>query len=495
MAKTFSIDPVSRIEGHLKVEVTVDTVDNVQQVINAKSSGTMFRGFEKILINHDAFDAPHITQRICGVCPVSHGMASCKTLEDAFDNVPPANGRILRNLILGANFIQSHVLHFYHLAALDYINTEGILDMAPWAPRYSTPDMITGTTAQTLVNHYLQALVIRRKAHQMGAIWGGKLPAPSSFMPGGCLDPAESGKITQFRNLLNEIKTFVDNVFIPDSEALAAAFPEYFQIGVGCGKLLSYGVFDLNQDGNSKLLSRGRYNGSFLESLDQNMITEDVKYSWYSNYSGLHPSEGVTEPNAHKSNAYSWVKAPRYNGNVYELGPLARMWVNGDYTNGISAMDRIAARTYETQKIAYAMNDWLNELSVGSVSYVKPTIPSNPDTLEGVGLTEAPRGALGHWVTVDPYQVTHDGRTYTKGKILRYQVITPTAWNASPRDDAGIPGAMEQALIGTPVTDISKPVEILRVIHSFDPCLACSVHMLRPDKEKAEVVMNIPGGL
>ena len=234
MATTFTIDPVSRIEGHLKIEVTVDTVNGKQKVTDAKSSGTMFRGFEKIMVGRSPLDAPHITQRICGVCPVSHGMASCKTIEDALSLTPPANGRILRNLVLGANFVQSHILHFYHLAALDYVNTTGILDMPPWSYRHITADMATGDAAVHFVNSYVQALAIRRKAHQMGAIFGGKLPCCTSFNPGGCTDVADSTKISNFRSLLTEIRTFIDDVFIPDVQALGGLFSNYFSMGAGC---------------------------------------------------------------------------------------------------------------------------------------------------------------------------------------------------------------------------------------------------------------------
>ena len=195
MATKITIDPLTRIEGHLRIEVTVDNVDGRQQVVDAKSSGTMFRGFEKILLHHDPLDAAHFTQRICGVCPVSHGMASCMNLESAFGIVPPDNGRVLRNLVLGANFIQSHVLHFYHLAALDYINTSEILNTAPWSPQWVKEDMLTGDIAAMLVEHYLQALEIRRKAHQMGAIFGGKLPCSPSFVPGGCTEVSTAEKI------------------------------------------------------------------------------------------------------------------------------------------------------------------------------------------------------------------------------------------------------------------------------------------------------------
>ncbi len=222
-----TISPMTRIEGHLDIRVTVDTVDGQQQVTDAHCSGTMFRGFEKILIGRDPRDATHYTQRICGVCPVSHAMASVLALESAFDVVPAANGRILRNLVLGANFIQSHVLHFYHLAAPDYINTTGILDISPWTPRFVTDDMVTGPTAAALVAHYVEALAIRRKAHQMGAIFGGRLPMAPNFVPGGSSETVTQAKINAFAALLTEMQTFIDSVHIPDVLAVAGVFSDY----------------------------------------------------------------------------------------------------------------------------------------------------------------------------------------------------------------------------------------------------------------------------
>ncbi len=482
MPTIIKIDPVTRIEGHLKIEVTIEMVNNVQQVINAKSTGTMFRGFERILLNHDPLDAPHITQRICGVCPISHGMASCKTLEKAFGVVPPANGRILRNLVLGSNFIQSHILHFYHLAALDYINTQGILDMAPWSSRYVTPDMVGGDLAAVLVGHYVKALEMRRKAHQMGAIFGAKLPCAPTFVPGGCTEAVTSAKIADFRKLLNDaeqIRSFIDTVYIPDVQAVASLFPQYAQIGRGCGNLLAYGVFDLDNSDNNKLLARGRYTDNVLGSVNVADISEDVSHSWYSSPSGLNPASGQTEPDYLKAGAYSWIKAPRYFGKAHEVGPLARMWVNGDYRNGISVIDRLAARAFEAKKVADAMVGWLNELIVGGSTF---SYKQTPSSASGFGLTEAPRGALGHWADI------------TDGRISRYQVITPTGWNCSPMDNTGQNGPVEQALIGTPVADLRQPIEVLRVIHSFDPCLACSVHLLRPDRKKAETVVELAAG-
>ena len=487
---TIVIDPVTRLEGHLKIEVTVEN----GVVADAKSSGTMFRGFEMILQGRHPLDAPHYTQRICGVCPISHGMASCLNLEDAFGITAPPNGRIMRNLVLGANFVMSHILHFYHLAALDYINTSGVIDIAPWVPRYETQDMVTGETAAALVGHYVEALAIRRKAHQMGAIFGGKLPCAPSFVPGGCTEVPTQEKIDEFRTLLAEQQSFIDNTLLPDVLAVAGLFSDYFSIGQGCGNLLAYGVFDLT-DG-TKLLARGRYTDGVLASVEPDKIIEYVAHSKYTANSGnRNPADGVTEPDADKPDAYSWLKAPRYDNKVHEAGPLARMASNylqgdattqelvdgvlGEFNAGLDALfsvlGRHAARALEAKLVADAMDGWLNELVVDEPVYAESDIPKSAS---GIGLTEAPRGALGHWINIQ------------NSKIDRYQVVTPTNWNASPMDDLGQLGPIEQALVGTPVADETQPIEVLRVVHSFDPCLACSVHMLRPGKDKPEVVVQ-----
>ncbi len=491
------IDPMTRLEGHLSIEVEVDG----GVITDAKSSGTMFRGFENILMGRDPLDAPHLTQRICGVCPISHGMASCLNLESAFNVTPPANGRIMRNLVLGANFVMSHILHFYHLAALDYINTDGVLggaiDKGPWQPHYVSPDMVTGDTAELLVGHYVEALAIRRKAHQMAAIFGGKLPCAPTLVPGGCTAVPTTENIAAFRTLLDKQRAFINDTYIPDVLTVAGAFPAYFGIGVGCGNLLAYGVFDLDNSDQNKLLFRGRFTDGSVAGVEPTQINEDLKYSKYDDAgSGLNPADGITEPDTDKTAAYSWLKAPRYQGTVHEVGPLARMAVNylsGDATTiGLiesalgtnpdisvlfSVLGRHAARALEAKLVADAMDGWLDELDPGQTAYEEVSAPKKAKI--GIGLTEAPRGALGHWIT-----------TTRRGKIDRYQVITPTNWNASPKDDLEQHGPIEQALIDTPVADVTQPIEVLRVVHSFDPCLACSVHMLRPGKNKPEVVVQ-----
>jgi hydrogenase large subunit len=465
MATVSVIDPVTRLEGHLKIEVTIDIVNGVQQVVDARATGTLFRGFESILVNRDPSDAQHITQRICGVCPVSHGMAAVLAQEAAARTSVPANGRIMRNLVLGANFVQSHILHFYHLSAPDFVDGP---NMPPWQPSWKADKRLNAATSNTLIAHYLTALEMRRKAHEMGALFGGRLPHPPSFIAGGTTATARADRISKVKAYLNELIPFITNTYLPDVEAVAAAYSDYGNIGLGVGNLLAFGVFDLDTAGTQKLLKRGRIvkGTAAAQSVDVNAITEQVTYSWYADSTNnLRPSAGATTPQYPKGSAYSWLKAPRYLGLPYETGPLARMKVNGDYKGGTSVLDRHRARAQEALKVAKAMQTWVAQLVAGQSGYVQPVMPASSTAY---GLTEAPRGALGHWVQV------------ANSRISRYQVITPTCWNASPRDAAGKRGPIEQALIGTPVKNINEPVEVVRVIHAFDPCLSCAVHVMRP---------------
>ncbi len=452
------IDPVTRIEGHLKIEVDIDN----GEVVDAHSSGTLFRGFEIILKGRDPRDAQHITQRICGVCPTSHAMASARCLDDAFGAEVPPNGRIVRNLIHGANYIMSHVLHFYHLAALDYVIGP---DTAPFIPRYKGDYRLPKTVNDLAVEHYIRALTIRRRAQEMLAIFGGKMPHITVIIPGGVTEKVTPEKIAQFRAILNELAAFVDNVYVPDVFAVAEAYKDYLDIGRGCKNMLAFGIFPLDDKkddtGQNMFIKRGSYTAGKLKKVDPGKITEDVNYSWFKDEtSGLNPAVGKTEPQPGKLGAYSWIKAPRYDGLPHEGGPLARMWVNkvpevaslGD--KAFSVMGRHAARAVECKLITHAMFEWLDQLKPGEPTY-KPF--SIPQECAGMGLWEAPRGCLAHFIEVKDH------------KIHNYQVTSATIWNACPRDDNGQRGPIEEALIGTPVADIENPIEVARVIRSFDP--------------------------
>jgi hydrogenase large subunit len=468
MATIKIVDPVTRIEGHMKVEVTIDTVGGELQVVDAQSTGTLFRGFETILSGRDPWDAPIITERICGVCPTSHSMASVMALEAAAGRKASGNARILRNLVLGADYLHSHILHFYLLAALDYVKAPA---SAPWTPAWDIPAR-PGLDTLKIAANLTQAIKARGRAHEMGAIFGARMPHPNTYVAGGITAVPTSDKITKFQGYLDWLISFIQNVYLPDVQMLANVYPDYKAIGDGYRNLLAYGVFDLNDGGTLKLLKRGLVRAGSPSSVRQvatTRIRESVTYSWYDNITNNRvPTNGSTKPFYPKTGAYSWLKAPRYLGEPFEVGPLARMWVNGDYRKGISVMDRHLARSQEALKIGQAMKTWLSQLTVGGQVYDTGFTLDMPNSGSGVGLTEAPRGALGHWVKV------------ASGKISNYQIVTPTCWNASPRDGKGVRGPIEDALIGTPIKDQDQPIEVVRVIHSFDPCLSCAVHVMRP---------------
>jgi hydrogenase large subunit len=513
------IDPFTRIEGHLKIEATVEG----GEIKDAKSSGKLFRGFEMFMRDREPTDALHLTQRICGVCPTSHATTAALNLDSAFGIAGriPKNGRIVRNLIQGSNYIQSCLIHFYHLVALDYVDITNVLGydgndpglilvrdfaqravdandlsrLGPFYPRYEGDYRLPKEIDRAAVSHYVQALDMRRLATEMLSIFGGRWPHFVSIVPGGATREPTVDNIGLFLSKLTQLRDFIDNVYLQDVLAVAGVYSDYFGIGAGSGNHMSYGVFDI-EDGVADLTQRDRLLKQGTTSLtdlthhplDPASITEDVKHGWYSSGSGLNPSRGQTEPNPNKSGAYSWLKSPRYKGDVYEAGPLSRMLVS--YVAGeptvqklvndtlahfgagpaalFSVLGRHAARALECKFIADSMAKWALELKVGEPMLADYT---KPDNAEGMGLWEAPRGALGHWISIE------------NGKIKNYQVITPSNWNCSPADDKDQPGPVEQALIGAKVKDEENPFEVIRIVRSFDPCLACSVHMVRHNGE------------
>ncbi|QNB46780.1 Ni,Fe-hydrogenase I large subunit [Thermanaerosceptrum fracticalcis] len=472
--KVITIDPVTRVEGHLKIKVELDK-DN--KVASANVTGNLYRDMENILKNRHPWDAIHITQRICGVCPVSHAIASVKANEQAMGFTPSEQAILRRTVIQSSNYMQDHILHFYHLNLMDYIVGP---QMNPWTPGYSVDMRLSSTETERLINNYVEALQVRRQAQEMAAILAGRVPHVMSIAPGGVTMAPDADQISRMKDYLATVTSFINNKYLSDVELLARVYSDYFDIGKGPGNLLSYGVFD--QPDGSTLFKQGIIKEGTSGSVDLDKIKEYVGYSYYSSPSGLNPAQGQTIPQYGKKDAYTWLKAPRYEGEVYEVGPLARMKINGDYAGGVSVMDRIKARALETKKIAEALKGWLNELAPGVNAYEKITTP--PDAGMGIGLTDAPRGALGHWLTI------------TAKKVTTYQVITPTCWNASPKDDSGIGGAMEQALIGTTVADPDQPVELLRIVHSFDPCTGCAVHVINPEKGvDKEFVIGYPNAV
>ena len=507
MATTINIDPLTRIEGHLSIRTVVDG----GRVTKAYNAGDMFRGFEVILKGRDPLDAQQIVQRICGVCPVSHGMASILAQDQAYACQVPTNGRLLRNLILGAEYIHSHITHFYHLCAIDFVDIKAITKytgndpvlrdlrswaerelasnriapVAPFLPRYEGKYLEDTELNIAAIRHYLEALEMRRLAHRMGALFAGKLPHAASLVPGGVTESVTARQIVAYSSMLDQLRAFIDSVYLPDVRAVAGAFREYFEIGKGCGNFLAYGVFPETADGKQLFMPAGTLKAGKLAALDPSQIIEDVTCSRFSSPSGLHPTKGITTPDPKKESAYSWIKAPRYGGTVMEVGPLARVLVA--YQSGqpevtklageilaaanvkpealVSVMGRHAARAIECKIVAERCALWLNQLKADEPAFADFKIPS---TGAGMGLTEAPRGALGHWIQIENH------------KIDRYQCIVPTTWNCSPRDSSGQPGPVEQALEGAAVADPANPIETARIVRSFDPCIACAVHAIDP---------------
>jgi hydrogenase large subunit len=556
------VDPVTRIEGHLRIEAEVEG----GKVKDAWSSSTMFRGIELILKGRDPRDAWVFTQRICGVCTTVHAIASIRAVENAIGAVPPPNARLLRNLIIAMQCVQDHVVHFYHLHALDWVDIVSALSADP-AKTSSLAESISdwplssakyfagvrdrlkgfvergqlgpfanaywGHSAYKLppeanlmaVAHYLEALDWQREVIKVHAILGGKNPHLQSFLVGGMATPVDPDRqaslnadtIAQVRGLIAKAHDFVARVYIPDVLAVASFYKDWAGYGGGVGNFLVYGEYPEDDGPNAPLfLPPGVIRGKDLtkvERLDPSRITEHVTHSWYEyegGDTGLHPFKGETTPKytgpkppyekLDVANKYSWLKSPRYDGLPMEVGPLSRMLVA--YASGhprvkelvalvltklgvgpealFSTLGRVAARAIETLVLAEKQGEWLDQLAANMGRHdlrihdnSKWDPSSWPNEANGAGFHEAPRGALGHWVRIQ------------NGAIANYQCIVPSTWNAGPRDGSGHRGPYEAALIDTPVADPNKPVEILRTVHSFDPCLACGVHVL--DGRKREI--------
>lgn len=373
--------------------------------------------------------------------------------------------------------MQSHILHFFHLAALDYVKGP---DVPPFIPRYEGDYRFPADVNAEVVNTYLEALKMRRRAHEMAALWGGRMPHNQAIVPGGVSEVPDSQKMVDFKFRLAELIQFIDNKYIPTVQAVAATYPEYFNIGVGCKNMLSVGAFPQEAGALTDFVHQEKFFpskvllGGQLKDLEPDRIGEDVKYSWYEDGIEKEPTKAVVTPNTKKRGAYSWVKAPRYNGNVMEVGPLARLLTAqtpevvalGD--KAYSVLGRHFARAVETSMIAHAMDEWVMKLEVGQPVCTPHKVPNEA---QGMGLTEAARGALGHWNKIE------------HGRTAVYNAVVPSTWNMSPRDDRDQMGTMEQALIGCPVQDPANPFEIVRIVRSFDPCLACAIHVMTPDKK------------
>lgn len=461
MRKKIIVNPVTRISGFMEIEATIDN----GRVVDAKTEGLLFRGFEKMLKGRKPFDAVYFTQRICGICSTAHSMASTLALEDAMGVIPSEQGRYLRDIIHGCEFLQNHLRHFYQYTIPDFIKLP---------EKYSLYDVdhndfrLPKAKNDAIVRNYFESLDMSRSAHEMLAVLGGKVPHNHGVFIGGITTQATTDKIIKIKSILNSVNRFINNRMIPDVYTIAEYYKDYFNIGRGYGNLLSFGCFNDYRDLGTLYVNPLVYTNGKTTVFNPGEISEEIDYSWYvDRLSTYKPLETIPDADMSKPEAYSWVKAPRYNGKPFEVGPLARQWLSGGYRNGISTMDRTIARVLEAKKITEVMSNLLENLVPG-VSVQKEY--SIPETAVGSGLIDTTRGALGHWLKIN------------NSLISFYQIITPSAWNLSTRGKNTLNGTAEQALIGTPIQDVENPVELGRIIRSFDPCISCATHVYSKDK-------------
>ena len=555
-----TIDPVTRIEGHLRIDAEVDG----GVVRKAWSSGQMFRGIERILQGRDPREAWLFTQRFCGVCTTVHAIASVRAVENALQLEVPLNAQYIRNLILSAHTIHDHIVHFYHLSALDWVDVVSALKADPVKASQLAESLSTwpgnsrmqltavrdrlkgfvdngqmgifqngywGHPAMKLspevnllaVSHYLEALEQQRKINQVVAILGGKTPNIQNLAVGGVANAINLDnqatlnmtKLYQVKDIIDEIQAFIQQVYFVDVCAIAGMYPDWLGYGKGVTNYLSVPDLPLDTKGTEfdfpgGVIMDGNLAGvreikTFNEPFFRENVTESIARSWYDGDWTRHPYEEATEPKFtafHDNGKYSWVKAPRFKGHPMQVGPLAQVlsglalghkptvkWATKTLeTAGSiakttltpavlhSTLGRHAARMIRTQVIAeLAQKHWnllVNNIGKGDTDiFNEPVFPKGEQ--RGFGFHEAPRGALSHWIVI------------RDGKIANYQAVVPSTWNAGPRDEHDQPGPYEASLVGNPVADAERPLELIRTIHSFDPCLACAIHTV--DVEGTEI--------
>ena len=454
MPEKVVIDPVTRVSGALEVQIMIEK--NI--VVDAKTRGLIFRGFEKMLKGRSPLDAIYFTERICGICSTAHGFVSALALEDALKVQPDENGSILRQIMHGCEFLQNHIRHFYQFIIPDYVPIK--IDPSKDNKKYKMPKEIN----DMINNHYVDSFKYSHNAHKMLAILGGKAPHTHGIFVGGVTANIDSLKIIELKSILYTIKEFVSNVMLLDINMLAKYYPEEFQTGRGYGNFMTYGVFDQLFNAPEIYVKSGVLINNERQDFDPNKISEDIRYSYYSA-----PKEVLTQedydwqPDTQKKDAYSWIKAPRYDGLPMEVGPLARLWISGEYSRGISTLDRITARAIEASKVCNILDNLLKKVKLNKSDQ---KIWQIPQSAVGVAFRDTTIGALSHRLTIKDQ------------KIDTYNILTPSLWNVSSEDSKGNKGVIEKALIGTYVEDIKNPTEIGKIIRAFDPCISCATHII-----------------
>ncbi|TCO74630.1 nickel-dependent hydrogenase large subunit [Marinisporobacter balticus] len=457
MGEKIVINPLTRISGFLEIEVYIEN----HIIKNAKSSGMLFRGFEKMLEGRPPLDAIYFTQRICGICSTAHSIASALALEDALKVVPNENDRMIRDMIHGCEFLQNHLRHFYQYTFPDYVKGPQINPLYKESHGdYRLPKIVD----EKLSKHYIASIEYSRQAHKMLAILGGKAPHNHGVFVGGVTVNMNASIFIELKSIIASIKGFIENIMIEDVGIIAKYYSDYFHNGKGYGNFISYGVFDDDYNAPFIYVKPAVLRNDKRYPFDDKKITENIYYAWYkADQVNISPKEGYVETDRYKENAYSFIKAPRYDESPMEVGPLARLWLSGEYTRGVSTMDRTIARVLEAKKICNIIENLLTKIRLGPSNQQRYEIPNRA---YGIGLKGTTRGALGHWLFIE------------NQKIKKYTIITPTSWNTSPMDSNGVKGVIEKALIGTYVKDVKNPVEVGRIVRSFDPCVSCATHIM-----------------
>lgn len=556
MTERITIDPITRIEGHLRIDAEVDD----GKITKAWSSGQMWRGIEVILQGRDPCDAWLFTQRICGVCTTVHAIASVRAVENALQLEIPLNAQYIRNMVMSIHALQDHIVHFYVLSALDWVDVvsalaadpvktatlaaslsswpnnsatrfkavkdklQGIVDsgqLGPFANGYwGHPAMTMPPEANLMaVAHYLEALDYQRKATQALGIISGKNPHIQNLSVGGVttainLDSDSAlnmERLYWIKQLISEVRGFIQQVYLPDVAAIGALYKDWLPYGAGVTNYLAVPDMVLDTKATKFDLPGGTImNGdlgtvkpisSFNDPYFRDNVVENITHAWYKGDWTRHPYEGETVPDYtdfQDDGKYTWLKAPRFDGQPMQVGPLAQMLVGyaqghqeiiKNVDNALNLVSSIAgvtvgpevlhstlgrhvARAVRASMLAdLSLKHWqllVDNIGRGDLTiFNKPVFPKGE--IRGFGIHEAPRGALSHWIVIED------------GKIKNYQCVVPSTWNAGPRDKEGLPGPYEASLVGNPIADAQQPLEVLRTIHSFDPCIACAVHMLDPD--------------
>lgn len=457
MRQKISISPITRISGLMKIEIEIEN----HKVVDAKSSGLLYRGFEKILIERDPLDAVYFTERICGICSTAHSYVSTLALEDALKVNVDSNDIMLRGIIHGFEFIQNHIRHFYLYTIPDFVVTPDV------QPVYSASNhdlRLPYYLNKEISDDYIEAVKMSMLAHQALAILGGKAPHNHGIFVGGVTEKLDSDSFIKLKYLTDKIKAFIENKMVKDADIISRYYSDYFSIGKGYGNLMSYGVYNNFNDKDIFYLNPQVLINGIRMPFNESYISESIYSSWYSgkeeeqyDYHGPDPTD------LNKKNAYSFIKSPRYNKNAVEVGPLARMILSGEYPYRLSTMDRTLARVYEAKKIINIIEGLLARVKFNDLKDKNYSIFDNAD---GKGLMDTTRGSLAHFISIKDKKIQH------------YNIITPSTWNCSPKDENGIYGVIEKALIDTPVENLNEPVEIGRVVRSFDPCISCAVHTM-----------------